>query len=238
MRIQNLKRYVFFMAAVFALSGDAISQQSSVDGWVFLSHEQMLSKKWSALSDIQVRSSNKFAHIETILLRPAIQFKWTKAQSLAVGYAYLGARVQEQNEKIYQIEHRLWQQYQLETENNKTVWTNRVRLEQRFIQGERRFDFSQRARFYSRIQLFLQRQMKAKRQMYFAFQNEVFLNVQHPEHVNGKLLGENRAHGAVGYHFSKNLEVEGGYMYRFEVEDVNVHHHVFQISLRTKLSQE
>ncbi len=50
---------------------------------------------------------------------------------------------------------------------------------------------------------------------FFAFQNELFLNLQHRDHVNGKVFDQNRLFLAGGYRLSSRYDLEVGYMNQF-----------------------
>lgn len=218
---------------LFLLAGHA--QKQTVNGWLVSSHEKELFRKWSLLSDLQLRSADRLQYVETVLIRPAIQYKLNNKHSVALGYAYLGNWEREEAGKIFELEHRSWEQYMVENRWGKTEVTNRLRLEQRFLQQNGRFDFSQRIRYYLRFEVPLSKQGKDEPGAFIGLQNELFLNIQNKEKVNNKLFDQNRAFAGIGYRFSDKLDVEGGYLYRYQIEEEKIENHIFQLTVTTSL---
>jgi hypothetical protein len=68
-----------------------------------------------------------------------------------------------------------------------------------------------------------------------AVQNEVFLNVQNKDEVNGSLFDQNRAYGAAGYRFSPKVDVEAGYLHQsVNGRNFNTNNHIVQVALYTR----
>jgi len=232
--IFRLKKKILLVIHIVLLTGTGFTQSSTFNGWLASFHEQELSPKWSLLSDIQVRSADQFRSVENILLRPALNYKLTDRQSVAMGYLYLGTWM-EKNTRTFNLEHRIWEQYRLETKINKTNMTNRFRLEQRFLQKEQKFNFVQRFRHYIRFQIPFIKQKEFKKGVFLGLQNEVFLNIQHKEKVNNRFFDQNRAYTAIGYKFSTAVQVEAGYLYRYQITDEKKNNHILQAMINTKL---
>ncbi|RYE19524.1 MAG: DUF2490 domain-containing protein, partial [Sphingobacteriaceae bacterium] len=112
--------------------------------------------------------------------------------------------------------------------------SNRLRLEQRFINAEQG-GFSQRLRYYIRSQLPLVRvDTIFNRGIYAALQNELFVNVQHQERASNSFLDQNRSYVSFGYRFSKKIDVELGYQFVYSKDrDGNLRNNVFQLGLYT-----
>ncbi len=55
---------------------------------------------------------------------------------------------------------------------------------------------------------------------YAGIQNEVFLNAQNKENINDSFFDQNRVYAGLGYRFSKKIDLEAGYMYRYQVEEI------------------
>ena len=209
-----------------------LSQSNTSNGWVVSNHEQKISEKISFKTDVQFRSANQFKYVEAVLLRPYLVFSLTSKHSLGAGYAYLGNKTIESNQQKFQIEHRIWQQFQIENKWNKSEITNRVRLEQRFIQKEAAFNFVQRFRYYARFQSAIFKG-SADGGFFVGLQNEIFLNIQNKEVVNDKLFDQNRVYAGLGFRFSQAVAIEAGYIYRYQIEDKKMHHHIIQFAFNT-----
>lgn len=223
---------LFFLTALAAPKSEA---QSSVHGWLAFSHEQELSKKWKLLGDVQFRSAKNMEYLETILLRPGISYSFSETFSAALGYAYLGNWEKEGAEKSFDKEHRSWQQVQKESKAGRIELTNRLRLEQRFVEGSSSYDFSQRLRYYLRAQMPLRKSSEFTRGWFLGVQDEVFVNVQNKEKVNGRFFDQNRAFFSVGFRFLKAFDLEAGYLYRYQIEEEKMHHHIVQCQVTTSL---
>lgn len=223
---------VFFLLLLAFLKSEA---QSSFHGWLAFSHDQELSKKWKFLADVQFRSGENIEYLETILLRPGFSYSFSETFSAALGYAYLGNWQKEDGEKSFGKEHRIWQQVQTENKVGRVELTNRLRLEQRFAEGSPAYQFSQRLRYYLRAQVPLRKSEEFTRGWFAAAQNEFFANVQNNEKVNNRFFDQNRAFLSIGFRFLKSFDLEAGYLYRYQVEEEKMHHHIFQCGVTTSL---
>jgi hypothetical protein len=71
--------------------------------------------------------------------------------------------------------------------------------------------------------------------IFAALQNEVFLNLQHKDQLNGKVFDQNRAYLALGYRFSKKFDLEAGYLNQaIRGASVNTSNNVIQLALYTR----
>nr|WP_170982769.1 DUF2490 domain-containing protein [Dyadobacter frigoris] len=103
------------------------------NGWLFWSHQQKISERWQFSADVQVRSADKLNYLNTLLIRPGIGYKIADNQTITVGYTYFGTWDKENQHKVYEPENRIFEQFQIENEIQRTEITNRFRYEQRFL---------------------------------------------------------------------------------------------------------
>jgi hypothetical protein len=221
--------------SLLALS--ALAQQEN-KGWFFLSHTQTLSKKWAILFDAQVRSTDKFMFVNTLLLRGGLRYSLNDKHSVAFGYVNKDDWEHEGKGITFQLEHRIYQQYLFETNLGKAEFTARGRFEQRFIRPgpDSAFRFSQRARVFAAFQLPVFANRNFSRGWYVAVQNEVFLNVTHRQNVNNSFFDQNRLYGSIGYRWSKKLDTELGYYWWRQSEmDGYTSSNVYQVMFTTEL---
>lgn len=226
----------FFVCVLlsFFITASAQTKEESA-GWLYLSGEQALAKKWSVSADVQLRSADQFTYVSAVLLRPGLVYKFTKKQSATLGYTYFGTWEREDGKTAFTPEHRIWEQYQVKGKIGRAELTNRFRLEQRFIQNEKDL-FAQRFRYYIRSQSPFAKQSEFEKGAYWVLQNELFLNVQHAENINHKLYDQNRLYGALGLRLSKQWDVEAGYIYRYQIEDENkLSSHILQLAVYADL---
>lgn len=118
---------------------------------------------------------------------------------------------------VLRPENRIWEQYLLRSPLSENITlTSRFRLEQRFvgaIKGPNPGNyFCQRLRIFEKTNLPILTNKDFSKGVYIALQNEMFLTVQNQQAVNKHFLEQNRAYGAIGYRFSKALDLEAGYL--------------------------
>jgi hypothetical protein len=210
-------RPVIWIAAVLLLNCYPLFAQEN-SAWLFLSHTHELNKKFDILADVQLRSKNQITYFSALLLRTALNYKFNKQQAVALGYAYKGDWEVEDGVKEFLPEHRIYQQYLHNFTLERIEMMIRGRLEQRFVKADR-YQFSQRARILLSAQIPLLADQDFTHGIYANLQDEVFLNVQNRENVNGSFLDQNRPYASAGYRFSKKLDMELGYTRWFQRQE-------------------
>jgi hypothetical protein len=209
------------------------AQTNETGGWLFLSHTQKINDKFDILTDLQLRTADQYTYWKNVLSRTALNYNLSKKHSIAVGYAYLREWEESDEGKEYTREHRIYQQYQYAFKHKKKEFTLRGRFEQRFIKEEEVL-FSQRARVFASIQAPLIANDDFSSGLYVKFQDELFINVQHKDNVNGSLFDQNRPYGALGFRASKKLDFEVGYMRLFQREqDEDINKDIMQVMIST-----
>jgi hypothetical protein len=217
--------------SLLALTSKA--QTNETGGWLFLSHTQKITDKFDILTDLQLRTADQYTFWKNVLSRTALNYNLSKKHSIAVGYAYLGEWEKSDEGKEYTREHRIYQQYQYAFKHKKKEFTLRGRFEQRFIKEEKVL-LSQRARVFASIQAPLIANDDFSSGLYVKFQDELFINVQHKDNVNGSLFDQNRPYGALGFRASKKLDFEVGYMRLFQLEtDEDINRDIMQVMIST-----
>lgn len=230
-----------FLLSVFLLISTAITataQQTEQAAWLSASGTYKLSKHWSLYLDNQFRSADQVSYFRQFIFRPGVVYKFNVHQLATIGYAYslvnrLNDGIPDNNIK----ENRFWEQYTYLHRIAKVYATQRVRLEQRNMMTPGKEDvFSQRLRLYTRYQLPLIKQDTFNRGTYLALQNEVYLNVQHKNKLNGSMLDQNRVYFGVGYRISPKIDVELGFIDQFlKGKTTNTSNHVAQLGIITRL---
>lgn len=183
-------------------------------GWLFLMNNTKINDNWGAYMDIQLRSADQFDHVRNLMFRPGVTYYINKKSEATLGYL-LNETYNTSSSGIGTLtEHRIWEQYIYKHKVNTANFSHRFRLEQRFIERANNEDlFAQRFRYFFRIILPLQKdKQNFDKGPFAALQNEVFLNVQHKNELNGYVFDQNRAYLAAGYRFGPKLDIELGYM--------------------------
>ncbi len=222
---------ILFLADIFKGYAQTETQYS---GWLALYYKQKIAGNWGFMFDAQYRTDKQFSNTSNYFFRPGITYKVSKNQSSGAGYMVFGSYEAENNSRIFYAENRIWEQYQINAKLGKAALSNRLRLEQRFINMENG-GFSQRLRYNIRSQIPLVRvDTVFSRGIYVALQNELFVNVQHREHASNSFLDQNRSYTSFGYRFSKKIDVELGYQFVYSKDrSGNLRNNVFQLGVYT-----
>lgn len=223
-------RRLFLLAALTILSFQYASAQTLHEntGWLFLLNSTKLSEKWSMHLDVQVRSNDNWDGVKNVLFRPGLTYHINKNQNVTAGYLFAST-----NATPTKIEHRIWQQYIINHKLGNALTAHRFRLEQRFLADD---NFAQRLRYFIRLIQPLQKTEQGfTKGAFFALQNEIFLNIQNKEVINNSLFDQNRLYLAMGYRFSKKLDLEAGYLKQsIHGKTRNTDNNVAQLALYTR----
>ncbi|NRF40570.1 DUF2490 domain-containing protein [Pedobacter foliorum] len=207
---------IFLVTALCFLCTTGFAQTIKQNSaWLFLMNTTKINDKWGAHLDVQLRSINYMDKLRNFMFRPGVTYYINNKNEVTLGYL-LNETFIEKNEfgdnKL--TEHRIWQQYIYKHKISTILTTHRFRTEQRFIERYRTDElFSQRFRYFLRFILPLKKgQQDFQKGPFVALQNEVFLNLQNKEELNGHVFDQNRAYGAAGYRFNKKFDLEAGYL--------------------------
>jgi hypothetical protein len=75
-----------------------------------------------------------------------------------------------------------------------------------------------------------------KKGMFVALQDEIFINVQKKNLVNGSMFDQNRAYAAIGHRFNTKVDVEVGYMNLFQKRSTtDLRNNVMQLAFYLRL---
>ncbi|MDF3077558.1 MAG: hypothetical protein K0S09_1447 [Sphingobacteriaceae bacterium] len=231
-------RFIYLLISGLFLTSVSFGQVKEQTGWLVFSNSIKLNKHFSTTLDVQFRSADNLEYVRTFLFRPGVSYSFNKKNNVAVGYLLgnsysrlLGAA------KNQLTEHRIWEQFVHTQAITKTVAiSHRFRLEQRFIEKLNEDVFAQRFRYSLRAVLPLVKQDSSfHKGPYAGLQNELLLNVQNKEKLNGSLFDQNRAYAGLGYRFSSKLDVELGYLNQYiHGSSVNTSNNVFQLTFSTR----
>lgn len=226
---------LFSFLSLYQLSAQTVQQNS---GWFAFFNSTKFNSKWGLALDIQVRSADNWDYVRNTLFRPGITYYINNKSNATVGYllATTYNRI-DGAPKSTLNEHRIWEQYILTHKISSVFATHRFRLEQRFIETNGPDDtFAQRFRYFFRFIQPLEKQTEGfSKGAFVALQNELFLNIQNKDKINGSFFDQNRAYLAVGYRFSKKFDAEVGYLNQAQKgAKNNVMNNVVQLALYTR----
>ena len=215
-----MMKYIFLLLLFFFLSNNSsFAQNKEESAWISLSSNYKFSAKWGAYLDVQIRSSDHYSYLRQVIIRPGIAYHFNKNQTSIVGYSRSDNYVQTAGfPNNHTIENRFWEQFAQQHKIKKLFVTQRVRLEQRFLEVNEKVVYSQRFRYYTRFLLPLKKyDVKFEQGPYLAAQNEIYLNIQNKEKMNNHLVDQNRTNLIVGNRFNSNLDIELSFLNQYVV---------------------
>jgi hypothetical protein len=234
-------RFFTIFTLLMGLSVATIKAQTvnQTSGWLFLLNNTKISDKWGAYLDVQLRSADKVDYLRNFLFRPGITYYLNSKSEVTLGYLLNETHTRLEGTSDNTLtEHRIWEQYIYKQKFNTLSLSHRFRLEQRFIERNNVSSdlFAQRFRYFFRFILPLQKgKQNFETGPFAALQNEVFLNLQHKDQLNGKIFDQNRAYFALGYRFSKKFDLEAGYLNQaIKGTSVNTSNNVIQLAVYTR----
>ena len=187
-----------------------------------MANSTKINQKIGLTFDLQLIGVDNLTYLKNILVRAGFSYYINKQNSIAAGYSQ--NQTFSQNDAILfpggetfknlLHEHQIWEQYIRTHKINSVFAIHRFRLEQRFIEKNgAEVVFAQRFRYFLRlIKPLNKKQETFKKGVFAALQNEVFINIQHKEELNGSLFDQNRVYFAAGYRFSPKFDIDAGYL--------------------------
>ena len=203
--------------------------------WTSWSNTTALSRDWSLVSDVQLRSNDDAEDLRNFIVRAGLSYALNPQLRMAAGYAYIDTYRPGSSTLT---EHRSWQQLIASQRIGGCTFSERLRLEQRFIERAGAPDtYSDRLRLQGRVTMPLQDRDKPLERGAFAFlQDEVFFHLSHRQRLNGKLFDQNRLYAGLGWRFSPKLDVEAGYLNQLVLgRSVDTQNHALQLQISTKI---
>ena len=214
-------------------------------GWLASFNTFKLNNKFSLHFDGQLRSTNELKDVQTVLLRPGLNYHVNKSWVLTGGYAYIANRRSASGISELLPEHRIWQQAIFNHKLKNIAIAHRARFEERFISKAKAvddqletdgYDQAFRFRYFLRGIVPFSSQPVFSKGPFFALQNEVFLNTGDRSAVNGKAFDQNRFYAAMGYRLAGKIDLEAGYMNQYtSTRTYFTNNHIAQVAVYKRL---
>ncbi len=221
--------------------------QTQFTGWFASFNTIKTGKKTSIHAEAQFRSTDKIEHLQSAFIRGGLNYAVRKNMTVTGGYGYFHNRRVSGAVTGHAKEHRIWQQFLVNHSIKKKVQVaHRFRLEQRFIEKTKvvsnelendGFAYANRFRYFIRNMLPFTKTQPFTKGAFAALQNEVFVNFGNTATVNGKFFDQNRLYLATGYRFSKQWDLEIGYMNQY-ISGTNknfTNNHILQLASYLRL---
>ncbi|MEO8887671.1 MAG: DUF2490 domain-containing protein [Mucilaginibacter sp.] len=210
-----MRKLLFILLLLFPALSFAQTVEHSM--WSSFFNTTKFNNKWEMQYDMQFRSSNNVTFLKYTLFRPALLYGLDKNFINTIGLGYVLNDTYTHTSKPNVTEHDIYEQFIHKQYVGAIAITHRFRVEQRFIERPGNSDlFSQRFKYFIRAIIPLAKQKSTfKNGMYTALQNEIFVNLQNKDQLNGSMFDQNRAAAAIGYRFSTKFDMEVGYLNQF-----------------------
>ena len=224
----KLRSFIFCIFVVLGLFFNPTFGQnnrlntSNQIGWYSYFGTFKLSNKLGIHTEYQFRRTQVITYWQQSLLRLGLNYQLHSAVQLRVGYGWIetfpyGEFSLNGFGKQF-TEHRIFQMAQLSQKVGKVDFSHRFMLEQRFVgkypdvqaTKESEFPLLHRMRYMIRMQVPLKGNEIQDKTPYLAIYDEVFIGFG--ENVNSNVFDQNRIGILLGYRFSKNFRLEGGYL--------------------------
>ena len=203
-------------SAARALTGD-----SNANLWINYvgDHPFTAESPWGLHLEMQNRRSDFGDEWQQLLVRPGVNYQISPTLSASAGWAYVRTYPYGDFPVVTEFpEHRAWQQLQHQFRFLGLEWTQRLRLEQRWI-GEmaltpgstESYDFAN-WRYENRLRYLLRTNIPLGEngKTYLTLWDEVFFNFG--SNVSGNDFDQNRAFIGIGRKLTANTRLEMGYM--------------------------
>jgi hypothetical protein len=199
--------HLFFLVFV-SLSNLCFSQVSDLGSWNILNIKYRFDEKWSAFSEIQLRSLQFYGHFHYYEYKAGVTYQILPALNLTLGtgdyntYKEGGNFVTPMNND----EFRIWPQISLAQSVGKFKIEHRYRTELRFTS----YGYKNRFRYRLGISLPLGNEKHGYKPLLLSASNELFFTDNEP------YFERNRVLLSVGFRMSKQISLQIGYLNQFD----------------------
>ena len=213
-----LKKIVVILMLV--ISNTSFSQETIQNQrvWFAYTGQFKVSEKWGYHIEGQFRMDNELQQSFQNLFRIGGIYYLSNSKTVTGGYALVNTY--SKSFDAYFKENRLWEQFQYSKKwhNEKHIFVNRFRLEQRWVEQlttvinqVNTSNYQNRFRYLNRNLFHLTNLKSINGEIYAVLQNEVFLNLGDNE-INNKLIDQNRFLVGLGFNYNNNVRLELGYL--------------------------
>jgi hypothetical protein len=208
-----------------AFSQKIIDTQSNA--WILYTGNHKLSSKLGVHTEYQWRRADGFQNWQQSLLRLGFDYFASSNLSATAGYAWIVTFPYGEQPVGHEFqEHRIWEQVNLKSKYGRFEIQHRYRLEQRFLENwikgaegiYTKSDnlFRQRIRYRFMIQVPLTKKELTDNTLFLNVNNEPFIGFG--KGIGKNILDQNRFNASLGWRFSKDFNIQLGYLNQFIVK--------------------
>jgi hypothetical protein len=200
---------------------------TQTNAWTMFVGTHKLSDKFSLMTEYQWRRADGFKSWQQSLLRFGLEYNINPNVSVMAGYALVKTFPYGDQPTIHEFdENRIFEQVNLKSKIGNVEVQHRYRLEQRFMEQYAtdasnnivQVDpvFRQRLRYRAIAMIPLSRKEMTDKTLFLNVNNEVFLGFG--SGIGKNIMDQNRFIAALGWRFSKDFNVQLGYLNQFVVK--------------------
>jgi len=192
---------LFILLLVFTTQSYAqVNTKNKLGSWYIYDGTHSISNKFSFKTGLQFRFFEPTSNFNLMLLSSGINYNITPNTTITLNYSYLDVdRSIEATGETHLFENRLYEQISFKHHINYLTVTNRLRLENRFLN-----DVNVNTTL-NRIRYQLGSSINLNKYFFFLVNDEIFANLQN------KMFTENRFFAGFGIPISKHNDLELGY---------------------------
>ena len=236
MNILNFEIYYFVMKIIATLLFlyltifDSVAQKiinTHKNAWITYTGNHKITTKWGVHTEYQWRRADGFQNWQQSLLRFGLDYYASSNLSATAGYAWIVTFPYGEQPVGHEFqEHRIWEQVNLKSKYGRFEIQHRYRLEQRFLENWIKGAngiytnsdnlFRQRIRYRLMIQVPLTKKELTDNTLFLNVNDEPFIGFG--KGIGKNILDQNRFIASLGWRFSKDFNIQLGYLNQFIVK--------------------
>lgn len=246
-----MKKYLslLFVCFLFLATPSFAQKQISTQahGWFMYFGNHRLTDRWGIHTEYQWRRNDVAVNWQQSLLRLGVDYYIKQGPQLTAGYGWIVTYPYGNQPVAYTFnEHRIWQQLILTQKAGRFNFNHRFRFEQRFVEAKKlnsaaeyehdKYNYRNRARYRLLVSVPLTKKEMQKNTLFVSLYDEVFLGFG--AGIGKNVLDQNRLYLALGWMFSKNVNVQLGYLNQYVIKTDGIkaeRNHTLQASLTYNL---
>lgn len=195
---------IYYFPLILLLSKFSFSQKSTenkIGPWYTLSATHTISTKWSVLTQLQYINHEFSGEFNRGQIMTGGDYKLKKNITLSAGYQYFKFEPYKDNISNIDSENRLYQQINYKLQIGKIEFSNRFRIDERWVKSPGRNFFQNRIRYRAQFTY------PINKNWYLDLQDEILLKLENNlYHFNRIALGG-------GYFVNRNLKIQTRYSF-------------------------
>ena len=186
----------------------AQNAEDQLGNWLIYNGTFRFTDHWSLFTEAHVRLWEVASNLNELLVRATAHYNFTPDAMVGLGYVRADTWPFEGDERE-RIENRLYQQFAISMNWDRTRFENRYRLEQRWLREAGDTRYSTRARYRLQLTTPLNRPSMERGAIFLNFYDELFINFD-----ESRVFDQNRLYGAGGYQITDLSNLQLGLLWQ------------------------